>query len=84
MLFGINVNLSSGETATAIRGKAVSSSGVVYDLPVEYAAKVPGFDWLWVIMVRLPADTSLQGNISVSISVHGASSNNVTVQIAPP
>jgi uncharacterized protein (TIGR03437 family) len=84
MLFGMNVNLSSGETATAIHGKAVSSSGTVYDLPVEYAAKAPGFDWLWVITVRLPEDTNLQGNISVSISVHGLSSNSVTLKITPP
>jgi uncharacterized protein (TIGR03437 family) len=84
MLFAVNINLSSGETFTAIRGKAVSSFGGIYDLPVEYAAKVPGFDWLWVVTVRLPEDPSLQGSISVSISLHGASSNSVTLQIAPP
>jgi hypothetical protein len=84
LLFGFNVNLLSGETATAIRAKAVNSSGVVYDLPVEYAAKVPGFDWLWEITVRLPEDSSLQGNILVSISLHGLTSNNVTLKIAPP
>lgn len=83
-LFSTNINLFSGETASTIKGKAVSSFGGVYDLPVEYAAKVPGYDWLWSVTVRLPEDPSLQGNISVSISLHGVSSNSITVKIAPP
>ena len=83
-LFSTNVKLFSGETASAITAKAVSSFGGVYQLPVEYAAKVPGYDWLWHVMVRLPEDPSLQGNISVTISLHGVSSNSVTLKIAPP
>jgi len=83
-LFSTNVKLFSGETASAIKGKAISSFGGVYELPVEYAAKVPGYDWLWHVTVRLPEDPSLQGNISVSISLHGVSSNSVTLKIAPP
>ena len=83
-LFSTNVNLFSGETATAIKGKAVSSAGVNYDLPVEYVGRVPGYDWLWEVTVRLPQDPTLQGNISVSISLHGVSSNTVTLKIAPP
>jgi len=83
-LFSTNVNLLPGETASAIKGQAVSSIGGVYDLPVEYVGKVPGFDWLWEVTVRLPEDWSLQGNISVSISLHGVSSNTVTAKIAPP
>ena len=83
-LFGINVNLLAGETASAISAKAVSSFGGVYNLPVEYVSKVPGYDWLWSVVVRLPEDPSLQGNISVSISLHGVTSNSVTLAIAPP
>jgi hypothetical protein len=84
MLFGININLSSGETASAVSARAVSSSGGVYDLPVEYVEVVPGYDWLKGVTVRLPEDSSLQGTVSVSVTLHGVTSNSVTLLIAPP
>ena len=83
-LFAMNATLSAGEPPSAISAKAVTGFGGVYDLPVEYVAKVPGYDWLSHVIVRLPEDPSLQGTISVSISLHGVTSNTVTMQIAPP
>jgi endonuclease/exonuclease/phosphatase family metal-dependent hydrolase len=83
-LFSTNVILFSGETASAVTAKAINSAGGVFDMPVEYVGRVPGYDWLWEVKVRLPQDSSLQGNISVNISLHGVSSNTVTLKIAPP
>jgi len=83
-LYGINVNLLAGELPSAISCKAVTAFGGVYDLPVEYLGKVFGYDWLSEVVVRLPEDPSLQGTVSVSISLHGVTSNTVTLQIAPP
>jgi endonuclease/exonuclease/phosphatase family metal-dependent hydrolase len=84
ILFGLNIKLFSGETASAVSAKAVSSFGGVYDLPVEYVGRVPGYEWLSHVTLRLPQDPTLKGNISVSIGLHGTTSNSVTLQIAPP
>jgi len=35
-------------------------------------------------VIVLPQDSSLSGNINVTISLHGATSNTVTIAIAPP
>jgi len=84
ILFALNVNLLSGETASAITARAVSANGGVYDLAVENVMKVPGYDWLSGVVVRLPQDPSLSGNITVTITLHGATSNGVAIAIAPP
>ena len=83
-LFAMNINLFSGETESAIVARAVSPSGVIYSLPVKYVTRVPGYDWLWHVVVVLPQDSSISGNITLTITLHGATSNPVTVAIAPP
>jgi len=83
-LFALNVNLLSGETESAITARAVSSSGGVYALPVKYVNRVAGYDWLWDVVLVLPQDSSMSGNISLTLTLHGATSNTVNVAIAPP
>ena len=83
-LFAMNVNLFPGENESAIIARAVSSSGVVYSLPVKYVTRVGGYDWLWHVVVVLPQDSSLSGNITLTITLHNATSNAVTIEIAPP
>jgi hypothetical protein len=83
-LFALNVNLLPGEPESAIIARATNSSGGVYSLPVKYVRNVAGYDWLWHVVIVLPQDSSLSGNINVNISLHGATSNTVTIAIAPP
>jgi hypothetical protein len=83
-LFAMNVNLLPGETESAIIARATTPSGGVYSLPVKYVRQVAGYDWLWHVVVVLPQDFSLSGNITITITLHGATSNAVTVAIAPP
>jgi len=56
----------------------------VYDLPVKYVGKVAGYDWLSFVIIVLPQDSSLSGNITLTFTLHGATSNPVTIAIAPP
>ncbi|HKG48528.1 MAG TPA: endonuclease/exonuclease/phosphatase family protein [Pyrinomonadaceae bacterium] len=83
-LFAMNINLLSGETESAIIARAVNPNGGEYNLPVKYVGGVAGYDWLWHVVVVLPQDFSLSGNITLTITLHGATSNAVTVAIAPP
>jgi hypothetical protein len=83
-LFAMNVNLYPGETESAIIARATNSSGGVYDLPVKYVTRVAGYDWLWHVVIVLPQDSSLNGNITLTIALHGATSNPVNIAISPP
>ena len=82
-LFCTNLDLLSGESISVVTARAVSSFGVIYDLPVEYVGKVPGYSWLTDVIVRLPQDPTLQGNLSVSIALRGLGSNSGTVALSP-
>jgi endonuclease/exonuclease/phosphatase family metal-dependent hydrolase len=82
-LFAMNINLFPGETESAIIARAMNSSGGVYNLPVKYVGKVAGYDWLWHVVVVLPQDPSLSGNISLTITLHDATSNAVNMAISP-
>lgn len=84
MLFAKNVEFLPGETLAAIWVRAVDSRGIVYQLPVEFVGKVPNFDWLSMIIVRLPDDLTLQGELSLNLGMHGATSNTVLTSIRAP
>lgn len=82
ILFAVNAELLQNETASAITVKAESSSQT-YNLPIESTAKVPGYDWLRQIVVKLPDGIGSAGEVSVSITLHNTASNKVLVKVAP-
>ena len=83
MLFCANLSLLPGEPISVVTARAVSSSGVIYNLPVEDVETVPDFSWLTSIIVRLPDDPSLQGNLSVAVALRGIGSNSETIAVVP-
>jgi hypothetical protein len=86
-LFGINIDLAPGEGAAAVTARARDSRSRTYSLKVEFVGKVPGLDWLTQVIVRLPDELAQAGDVWLSISLHGQTSNevlfNVKVQTEP-
>jgi glucose/arabinose dehydrogenase len=78
MLFGMNLNLLPGEVLTA---RAEDAALNVYPLTVEFVGKVPGFDWLTEVVVRLPDNTPAAQSIFVSVTLHGRTSNKARVRM---
>lgn len=78
MLFATNLELFAGESLIV---SATDSRGITYDLPVEHVVKVPRFDWLSSVIVRLPEDPSLNGDLTITISLRGTLGNQVKVGI---
>jgi hypothetical protein len=68
-----------GISALTAQGEDVQQAA--YPLPVEYVGKMPGYDWLTQIVVKLPADINGNDKLWVSINLHGAISNKVPVRI---
>jgi hypothetical protein len=80
-LFGRNLDLLPGETASAVTARARDSQSRNYTLNVEFVGKVPGIDALTQVVVTLPDTLAQAGDVSVSVSLRGQTSNEVLVNI---
>jgi uncharacterized protein (TIGR03437 family) len=81
MLFAVGLELMPGESISVVTAQAEDSGHRIYPLTVEYAGKVPSFDWLTQVNVRLPDGLAGAGDVLVSVSVRGVVSNRVIVGI---
>jgi len=80
MLFATNVDPATPITSLTVL--ATSSQGVQYQLPVEYLGATPGTQSAIVsIIVRLPEDATLHGDLSLNLMVGTSRSNNVVFRI---
>lgn len=83
MLFAVYTDLLVGEDASAVTAQAEDSQHIIYPLTVEIVGKVPGFGWLTQVNVKLPEALANPGDLSVSISLRGLTSNKVLISIRP-
>jgi hypothetical protein len=84
MLFASKLDFLSGEGVSSVTVRALDSRGIFYDLPVEQVRKVPGQSWLSAVIVRLPEDQSIKGDLLVTLAMRGAFTNTVRVAIRAP
>ena len=84
MLFALNLELLSGETPSSITVRATDPRGQSYDLPVEQVVKFSNLSWLSSLLVRLPDDATIDGDLAITVSLRGAVSNTVFVAIKSP
>lgn len=84
MLFATGLKLAPGEDATAVTAVAEDPQGGVHPLTVEFVGAVPSFNWLTQVVVKLPDGLMNANSAQVSISLHGASSNKVLINIKAP
>ena len=82
-LFTTNAELLPGENVSALKVLAEDSQHRVFPLTVEYVGRVPGYDWLTQINVKLPDELENAGDVSLSINLRGLSSNKAMLSIGP-
>ena len=81
-LFAVNAELLPGEDASVVTAQIEDVQNRTYPVTVEYVGKVPNFDWLTQVVVRLPDEVSLYGERWwLSISVRGAVSNRAQILV---
>jgi M6 family metalloprotease-like protein len=78
-LLAVNMDLLPGENISVVSAQAEDLVGV-YPLTVEFVGKVPNFDWLTQIVVKLPDALANAGDVQVSVSLRGVPSNRVIVR----
>jgi uncharacterized protein (TIGR03437 family) len=81
MLFALNLDLLPNEDITAVTAQADDALLNSYPLPVEFVSKVPGYDWLTEVIVKLPDNLPSGQEVSVSITWHSRTSNKARFKI---
>jgi dipeptidyl aminopeptidase/acylaminoacyl peptidase len=82
-LLAVNLDLSPGETLSAIEAQAEDSLGGVFPLTVEFLGAVPGLPWLKQVVVKLPDEIANKVEVRVSVKVHTFTSNKVIIGVDP-
>jgi len=80
LLVGLNVELLPGEDVSNITVKMGNTN-----LVVESVRNVPGFNWMTQLVVKLPDELEGAGDVQMSITLHGVTSNKgiVTIKAGP-
>jgi hypothetical protein len=82
MLFARNVELLPGETASALTATAEDAAHNVYPLTVERVDRVPGFEWMCSVVIRLSDQmTNSTGEVLVGVTLRGQTSNRVRFRV---
>lgn len=83
MLLVANVDLLPGDDASVVAAQAQDPLGNVFTLPVENVVKVPSFDWITEVIVKLPDGLKNAAQAQVSVSARGQTSNAAVIQLTP-
>jgi hypothetical protein len=81
MFFAANTQLMEGESLSTVTVLAEDERGIKFQLPVDSVRRVPNFDWLTQIVVRLPNELIGARNVRVSFNLRGASSNTAALKV---
>lgn len=77
----VDLDLFSGETLSIVTAQAIDQLQIPHNLPVEDLRKVPGFPWLTQLTVMLPSDLVVPGELRVSVTVRGKTTNSATLRV---
>jgi hypothetical protein len=80
-LFATGIELTPGEGPSDLTVQAQDSQNRVYPLVVEDVRKVPNFDWLSQIVVRLPDSIESDGDFQISITFRGTVGNKALISM---
>jgi len=80
-LFAVGMDLLSGEDISVVTAQIEDAAHKMYPVKVEYVGKVPGFDWLTQVVIRLPDDFLNAVDVLVSVSFRGKVSNKAIIGI---
>jgi hypothetical protein len=81
MLFGTDLGLLPGEDAEVITAEAEDAAHTKYPLRVEFVSPLPELPHASQIVLRLNRDLDDTGQVFVTITVHGRTSNKVRIAI---
>jgi len=81
VLFATNLEILPGETDSAVTAIAEDAQMNLYPLAVESVTKVPSFDWIKQIVIKLPSNLPAGQDVEISISAHMQTTNKVRLRL---
>jgi beta-glucanase (GH16 family) len=83
MLLSANLDLQPGDGPAIVVAQADDGNGHLYPLNVEWIGRLPNFDWITVVIAKLPDELASANQALISITAHNQSSNTVLVSLSP-
>jgi beta-glucanase (GH16 family) len=83
MLLSANLDLQPGDGPAIVAAQADDGKGNTYLLTIEWVGRLPNFDWITVVVAKLPDELANTNQALVSVTAHNQSSNQVLVSISP-
>ena len=83
MLLSANLDLQPGDGPSVVAAQADDGRGHTYPLTVEWIGRLPSFDWITVVIARLPDELLTADQALISVTAHNQLSNQVAVSISP-
>ena len=84
VVFAMKLKLAAGENASAVTATAEEAGGTIRPLIVEAVGPVPGMNnWLKQVVLKLNDQITTAQDVKVRITLHGVTSNPVTVAVKP-
>ena len=81
MLFSVNLDLLQDENSSAVTARAEDAMLNVYPLTVEFVGPVPNLAGVTEVIVLLPSNLPAGQDVSVTVTLHGQTSNKVRFRI---
>ena len=81
MIFSPNLSLMPADSFSSVSAQAEDRQHTIYPLTVEFIGKIPQYDWLAQIVVRLPDKLGSVDALWVSIGYRGAVSNKALISL---
>jgi len=81
LLLVANIDLLPGDDSSIVTVQARDLQGNTFSLPVEVVAKVPSFNWLTQVTVRLPDQLANLDQVTVTVTCRGQTSNQAIIQL---
>jgi beta-glucanase (GH16 family) len=83
MLLSANLDLQPGDGPSSVTAQADDGKGHTFPLNVEWVGRLPNFDWITVVIAKLPDQLLGADQALISVTAHGQSSNQVSVSLSP-
>jgi hypothetical protein len=83
MLLSANLDLQPGDGPSTVTAQADDGKGHTFPLVVEWIGRLPSFDWITVVIAKLPDELIGANQALISVTAHNQSSNQVAVSISP-
>src|SRR5947209_4186967 len=83
MLLSANLDLQPGDGPSLVAAQTGDGKGHTYPRALEWIGRLPSFDWITVVIAKLPDELLGADQALISVTAHSQTSNQVSVSISP-